>query len=182
MTIDPGEASKMLADIDAVIQKVKQSRDYRLAGAIMILWGVIVLGANLICAATPRWSSSIWLAIDALGVAATLGMLQRGLPNRGRFPVRFLAAVLLFFVFGMIWSQLLGRFAPRQLDAFWPTLFLFAQTLAGIWFGVAYSMLGLALTALILAGYFWSGEWFTLWLAAFNGGGLILCGLLMRRA
>jgi hypothetical protein len=28
----------------------------------------------------------------------------------------------------------------------------------------------------------WSGEFFTLWLAVFNGGGLILCGLLMRRA
>jgi hypothetical protein len=38
------------------------------------------------------------------------------------------------------------------------------------------------LSAVIVAGYLWSGEWFTLWLAVFNGGGLILCGLLMRRA
>jgi hypothetical protein len=182
MTIDPGEASKALADIDAVIQKVKQSRDYRIAGAMMILWGVIVAIANLVCIAAPRWSGWIWLAMDALGVAATLAMLQRGLPRRARFPARFLAAVLLFFVFGMMWSQAFGRFGPRQLDAFWPTLFLFAQTLAGLWFGAAFSMLGLALTALILAGYFWSGDWFALWLAAFNGGGLILCGLLMRRA
>lgn len=182
MTIDRGEASRMLADIDAVVAKVKQSRGYRVGGAIMILWGVIVVFANLLCAAAPHWSSRIWLGLDAFGFVAMLLMLQRGLPEARSFPVRFLAAVLIFFVFGLTWSMLLGRFGPRQLDAFWPTLFLFAQTLAGLWFGIVFSILGLALSALILAGYVWSGEWFTLWLAVFNGGGLILCGLLMRRA
>jgi len=39
-----------------------------------------------------------------------------------------------------------------------------------------------SLTGLILAGYFWSGEWFNLWLAIVNGGGFVLCGLWMRRA
>ncbi len=182
MTIDPGEASRMLADIDAVVAKVKQSRGYRVGGAIMILWGVIVVAANLICSAAPYWSGRVWLGLDAIGVAATLLMLQRGLPKGRTFPLRFLAAVLTFFVFGPTWSVLLGRFGPRQLDAVWPTLFLFAQTLAGLWLGAAFSILGLALSALILAGYLWSGEWFTLWLAVFDGGGLILCGLLMRRA
>lgn len=182
MTINPGEASRMLADIDAVVAKVKQSRGYRVGGATMILWGVIVVIANLLCAATPPWAGRIWLGLDAIGIVATLLMLQRGLPNARRFPLRFLAAVLIFFAFGLTWSVLLGRFGPRQLDAFWPTLFLFAQTLAGLWFGAAFSILGLALSAVIVAGYVWSGEWFTLWLAVFNGGGLILCGLLMRRA
>jgi hypothetical protein len=182
MTIDVGEASRMLADIDAVVAKVKQSRGYRIGGAIMILWGVIVVAANLFCAATPHWSGKIWFALDAVGVTATLLMLQRGLSKGRSVSLRLLAAALVFFVFGMTWSLLLGRFGPRQLDAFWPTLFLFAQTLAGLWFGAAFSILGLALSALIVAGYFWSGEWFTLWLAVFNGGGLILCGLLMRRA
>jgi hypothetical protein len=182
MTIDKGEATAMLADVEAIIRKVKQSRDYRLAGATMILWGAIVVLANLLCTVTPHRAGLIWLIMDAIGVAATLFMLRRGLPKGGRVPARFLAAVLLFFLFGLVWSVLLGRFGPRELDAFWPTLFLFAQTLAGVWFGMAFSALGLCLTALILAGYLWSGEWFTLWLAAANGGGLILCGLLMRRA
>jgi ethanolamine utilization microcompartment shell protein EutS len=70
MTINPGEASRMLADIDAVVAKVKQSRGYRIGGAIMILWGVIVVVANLLCATTPSWSGRIWLGLDAIGVAA----------------------------------------------------------------------------------------------------------------
>jgi hypothetical protein len=182
MTINPAEASAMLAEVDAVIAKVKQSWIYRQAGAIMMVWGLIVIAGNMLCALTPRWSVWIWIALNALGAVATLLMLQRGAPVGLRFPLRCLAAFALFFAFGLIWSELIGRFGPRELDAFWPTLFLFGYALAGIWFGAAFSALGLSLSALILAGYLWSGDWFTLWLALFNGGGLILCGAVMRRA
>ncbi len=48
--------------------------------------------------------------------------------------------------------------------------------------GARFATLGVALSALIVAGYFWSGEWFAVWLAVVNGGGYILCGLWMRRA
>ena len=66
--------------------------------------------------------------------------------------------------------------------AFWPTLFLFGYALAGLWFGAAFSAIGVGLTALILAGYACSGAAFPLWAAAVSGGGFILCGLWMRRA
>ena len=36
---------------------------------------------------------------------------------------------------------------------------------------VRFATLGVALSALIVAGYFWSGEWFAVWLAVVNGGG-----------
>jgi hypothetical protein len=71
---------------------------------------------------------------------------------------------------------------PREEMAFWPTLFLFGYALAGLWFGAAFSAIGLGLTALILAGYFWSGEAFILWQAFVSGFGFMLCGLWMRRA
>ncbi len=182
MTISPNEAGAMLADVDAIVARVKQSRIYAQAGAILILWGAIVVAGNLFCLAAPRWSAWGWLAADALGAAATFAML-RGRPSPGtRFPLRFLAAFALFVVFGSVWSVLLGRFGPRELDAFWPTLFLFGYALAGLWFGAAFAALGLGLSGLIVAGYFWSGEWFNLWLAIVNGGGFVLCGLWMRRA
>ena len=38
------------------------------------------------------------------------------------------------------------------------------------------------LSALALAGYFWAGEWFELWMAFVDGGGLMLGGLWMRRS
>jgi len=182
MTIDASEANAILADVDAIIAKVKQSQIYRQAGAIIMVWGLIVISGNVLSALTPRWSVWTWIALNGLGAVATLLMLQRGAPTGARLPLRFLAAFALFFAFGFIWSELIGRFGPRELNAFWPTLFLFGYASAGIWFGAAFSVIGLGPTALILAGYLWSGDWFTLWLAVFNGGGLILCGAWMRRA
>jgi hypothetical protein len=183
MTISTDEAGAMLADVDAIVAKVKQSRIYRRTGEITMVWGAIVTCGNLVGMAAPRWSLSGWRALDALGVAVTLMLMARGRASDGmRVPLRFLGAFALFFLFGFVWSVALGRFGPRELDAFWPTLFLFGYALAGMWFGAVFAVLGLSISALILAGYFWSGEWFNLWLAVVNGGGFVLCGLWMRRA
>jgi hypothetical protein len=182
MTINPNEASAMLADVEAIIGKVKQSRAYRVAGLVMILWGVIVIMGNVLAVVAPRWAGWSWLAADSLGVLLTFLVVWRNSPAGDAIPVRLIAAFALFFLFGLVWSSLIGRFGPRELDAFWPTLFLFGYALAGIWFGAVFCAIGLGLAALILAGYVWSGDWFTLWLAVINGGGLILCGAWMRRA
>jgi hypothetical protein len=71
---------------------------------------------------------------------------------------------------------------PRELGAFWPIYFMLFYCLAGLWFGRAFISIGLGITALILIGYFFvGGAAFLLWMAAVNGGGLILGGLWMRR-
>ena len=52
----------------------------------------------------------------------------------------------------------------------------------GLWFGRAFVAIGLGIIALTLIGYFFvAGGAFLLWMAAVNGGGLILGGLWMRR-
>jgi hypothetical protein len=175
MTISPDEAGATLADIDAVVAKVKRSLFYRRTGEITMLWGAIIACGDLVSVAAPRWSTWDWRVADALGVVATIVLIARGRSSQGlRAP--------LVFLFGYLWSAVIGRFGPRELDAFWPTLFLFGYALAGLWFGAALTALGLVLSALIVAGYFWSGAGFDLWLAVVNGGGFILCGLWMRRA
>ena len=182
MTMDAQQAGAILAEVDSIVARVRQSRLYRFTGALLVLWGAIVIAADLIGFVWPHWSVWTWAAANALGAAASFAML-RAEPDVPRgMPWRFLAPFALFAAFGLLWSVGLGRFGPREPDAFWPTLFLFGYALAGLWFGAAFAALGLGLSALVLAGYLWSGEAFTLWLAAVNGGGFILCGLWMRRA
>jgi len=182
MTISSHEAGAMLAEVDAIVAKVKRSRIYRRTGDITILWGAIILLGHLGEAVAPRWALGAWHLDDALGVAGTVILMLRGRPSAGmQLPLRLLGGFALFFAFGFVWSELIGGFGPRELSVFWPTLFLFGYALAGLWFGAAFSALGLGVTALILAGYFWAGPWFYLWLAIVNGGGFILCGLWMRR-
>lgn len=180
--MDAEQAGAILAEVDSIVAKVRRSHVYRLTSALLILWGAIVVAADLIGLARPRWSIATWAAANALGALASFVMLRAAPDAPRRLPWRFLAAFATFVAFGLLWSVLLGRYGPRELDAFWPTLFLFGYALAGLWFGAAFAVLGVGLSALIVAGYFWSGAWFDLWLAVVNGGGFILCGLWMRRA
>ena len=182
MTIGSDEAARMLADVDSVVAKVKQSRIYRSAALIIMLWGAINLARDGLIALAPEWFGPRWFLVDAIGIAGTIAILSRGATVGARPPMRTLAAFLLFYAFGWVWANLIGDFGPRQQMAFWPTLFLFGYAVAGLWFGPAFTAIGLGLTALIVAAYFWSGAAFSLSMAVITGGGFILCGLWMRRA
>ena len=64
------------------------------------------------------------------------------------------------------------------MGTFWPIYFMLLYIIAGY----AFVAIGLAISALALAGSFWAGGWFDLWMAFVNGGGLMLGGLWMRRS
>ena len=94
---------------------------------------------------------------------------------------RLVAAYALFYAFGYFCCEVLGQFGPRELGAFWPIYFMLFYVLAGLWFGRAFVVLGLAITVLTLIGYFYVlGGAFLLWMAVVNGCGLVLGGLWMR--
>ena len=76
----------------------------------------------------------------------------------------------------------LGHFTPRQIGTFWALYFMLFYTIAGLWVGNAYVVIGLGISALTLTGYFLVGDWFEPWMAVVNGGGLLLGGLWMRRS
>jgi hypothetical protein len=121
--------------------------------------------------------------VYVLGVTGTI--VAAGYENNRAatrtFDLRMLAAYLMFFAFGFLWTVGLVHLPPRLLGVFWPTYFMLAYAIAGLWFGIAFVVIGLAIAALTLVGYFWAGPWFELWMAAVNGGGLVLGGLWMRR-
>ncbi len=176
------EASDQLAEIDAIVARVKQSGIYRTAGAITMMWGVLHFVRQGFFALAPVWASSYWFAIDAVGIAITVEMLSRLRMRNHAALARTVAVFALFYGFGWVWSHVLGDMEGRQLEAFWPTLALFGFSLAGLWFGVGFLALGLSLTALLIFGYEWAGPWYHLWVTATTGGGFLLFGYLMRRA
>jgi hypothetical protein len=125
----------------------------------------------------------IWLTLDAAGVAAMVAWaLYMRTRQKREIALGFVWALLLFYGFGLLWSVVLGKFGPRELSAFWATFFMFGYSIGGIWFGRSFIALGLGITALTVAGYLWIGSEFNLYMALINGGGLIVCGLWMRRA
>jgi hypothetical protein len=184
--IDVGakEAAQALSDIEQMVVRVRQSRIYDIASQIMIAAGVFVLAGNLANFAVPRHSGLIWIAVNVLTVASAAALSTMGARKTvlQTFDFRLLAAFLLFYAFGVLCSGVLGHYGPRELGAFWPIYFMLFYCIAGLWFGRAFIALGLSIIVLTLIGYFFvEGGAFLLWMAAVNGGGLILSGLWMRR-
>jgi hypothetical protein len=179
----PKEAAQALNDIEDVVQRVRQSRIYDIASQILIAAGALVLAGNLANFAAPRYSAFIWITVNGLNIAIAAALSTMGVSKTGvRFGFRVLAAFLMFYAFGILCSSVLGHYGPRELGAFWPIYFMLFYCLAGLWFGRAFIAMGLAVIALTLTGYvFIEGAAFLLWMAAVNGGGLILSGLWMRR-
>jgi hypothetical protein len=179
--IDSKEAKEALSDIDEIVRRVRQSQTYDIASLIMILWGVLVLAGNIATWFWPRDGYDIWIAVNAVGVLATLATIYFRVDTRS-FDVRMLVAYLLFFAFGYLCTKVLGDFTPRQLGTFWPIYFMLFYAIAGLWLGYAFVLIAVGISILTLIGYFYiGGEAFSLWMAFVNGGGLLLGGLWMRR-
>lgn len=181
--IDSKEASQALSDIDEVVKRLRQSRIYDRASLIAVACGVLVATGNIANFIVPRYGGDIWLTVNSLNVVVVAVISLVDYPKTGlrTFDVRVLAAFLLFFAFGLLATGVLGHFGPRELGTFWPIYFMLFYSLAGLWFGSAFIAIGLSITALTLIGYFFvGGAAFLLWMAAVNGGGLVLSGLWMR--
>ena len=183
-SIDPKEAAQALSDIEQMVGRVRQSRTYDIASLIMMLWGALICAGNIATFCAPRYGAYIWIGINATGAVGTIATSVFWFPKTSNpgFDLRMAIVFLMFFAFGLLCSNVFGHFGPRELGAFWPIYFMLFYCIAGLWFGHAFVAIGLGITALTLIGYFFvTGDAFLLWMAAVNGGGLVLGGLWMRR-
>ena len=182
--IDPKDAAQALDDIDQIVQRVRQSRTYDIASQMMMLWGVLVFAGNIATFLAPRYGGYIWIGVNTAGALGAIAISMFRFPGAGGpgFDLRMAIAIIMFFAFGLLFSVVFGHFGPRELGAFWPIYFMLFYCLAGLWFGRAFIAIGLGITGLVLTGYFFvGGGAFLFWMAAVNGGGLVLSGLWMRR-
>jgi hypothetical protein len=183
MTIDSRQAIEAHNEIDAIVRRVRQSTIYNVSSLMLIMWGALVMVGNIASYLWPREGGFIWIAVNVAGVAGSfaVGAFESRRTRMRSFDLRSVAALALFFGFGILWSIGLGHFTPRQLGVFWPTYSMMVYTIVGLWVGWAFVAIGLGITALTLTGYFFAGNWFDLWMAVVNGGGLVLGGFWMRR-
>lgn len=181
--IDSKEASAALAEINDMVQRVRQSHIYDLASQFMVVTGILVVAGNLATFFVPRHGALIWPAVNisTFAISAAISIYDRRRTGLLSFDLRVVFVFVLFYAFGMLCTLVLGHFGPREMGTFWPIYFMLFYCIAGLWFGRAFLGIGLAITLLTLIGYFFitSAE-FLVWMAAVNGGGLIVSGLWMR--
>jgi hypothetical protein len=182
--IEPNEADALLRGIAGTEKRTREFLVYARAGDFMILWGVLwVFGYAFGDHLWPH-TRAFWWTLDAIGFVGTALLIRYARdcagPERRFLFVRPLISILALIGFGTMWTTL-AHFDGRAQSAFWPTFCASLLFCFGLWAGRTLSIGAAAIVALTMAGYFWSGPWFDLWLAVTTGGGLILGGLWLRR-
>src|ERR1700709_2346880 len=102
MTIDPTDAASALTDIDSVVRRVRQSRIYNFSSLMLIMWGALVFAGYVTSYIWPGMNGVQWMLVDGIGLAPSLtrGAWTRRRTGVNTFSTRFLAAFVLFAVFG----------------------------------------------------------------------------------
>jgi hypothetical protein len=185
MTVDRDEAATSLAAIEQTEARTTQAIFYGLASAFLILWGMITVAGYVAEQVWPRQAGWVWPVLQAggFGITAILVRSQRRVltPPQQVLGWRLVWAQVALVGFAVLVIMVLGPFNARQLNAFWPLVFMLGYVLAGIWVGRFFVLCGVAIAVLTLAGFWWAGPWFPLCMAAVNGGTLIAGGLWLRR-
>jgi hypothetical protein len=162
MSIDPTDAASSLSDVEKVEQRTREALWYSGASTFLLWWGGISTIGYVFEHFEPHQ-------------AARVSGAYRREDNR------ILYSQLILFAFGVLWTEVIGTAEYRELDAFWPTLWMFGFMVAGLWVGRFFVWTGLSVTLLTVAGYYWAGDWFDIWMAVINAGALIGGALWLRR-
>jgi hypothetical protein len=185
MTLDRDAAAASLSAIEQAEQRTSQAVLYGISSSFLVLWGLVTAAGYAIGQAWPGHAGIVWPVLTIIGFAMSVAMIRR---NRGGLTAdqrvlgwRLLCAQIALIGFGVLAITTLGPFRGRQLDAFWPLVFMLGYVLAGIWVGRFFVLCGVAIALLTIVGFWWSGPWYPLWLAVVNGGGLIFGGMWLRR-
>lgn len=175
MTDSDQDARAALDMVAQSRQRAAEFRDYAIAGPILIAWGLTWIVANLTAQFAPLYAPWVWLSGIAASVLFTIsssprrrdGRITASVATAGAF-----AAVLLTMVHG----------DARTQNATVALLVAAIYVFIGIWTGVRWVWIGLAIALAVILGWFVFPDWLYLCLGLGGGGALLLSGLWLRRA
>lgn len=135
--------------------------------------------------ARPQWSL-MWPVLVVLGFFGSfwIGSRTHDKDRRARaLGWRYGETILAVFLFVAAIFAILPPKTTLQAASFFPILIAFWYAVMGIWtHGARMALLGVALGALTMTGFFLLPQYFLLWMAGVGGGSLILGGFWMRGA
>ncbi len=179
--IDRQDAASALASIDSARERSGELRRYANAGSKLIGWGLVWLVCNLCTQLIPVWGAKSWL----IGVPAGIlwSMWNPGLGGgQGKGSGRYALMGLTVFGFFAAVMAVTGVHDQLQANVIVSLTVATVYIVVGLWVGQRFAWIGLALAAIVLAGWFGDRAHLYLWLALGGGGALIVSGLWLRRA
>lgn len=185
MNISRDDAAQALSDIARTEGRSRDLLGYRVAGPILMVWGVIWM----ICYAAmgilkPAQWGMVWIPADIVGITASIimGYRARCRPATAMSWWRILGFGLLIATFS---AAVFSMFYPAGMNAYMAFPGLLTGTIyasIGLVRMTRFLWVGLVVIAFTLTGYFLFPTYLAYWMAVTGGGGLIISGILLRRA
>lgn len=188
------EAAQTLGEIDRAARRSAQAHDYSSASPQFILWGLIWAGGYTGSHVLPDYGfvgsiNWLWFGLSWIGMIGSmvigrhqvrhLGSLQRAEDRAKGFRV----GMSCFAAFAFLCATVAVLQPPdwAAIGAFMPLMVALVYAIFGIWRGLRFLAIGIAVAAMTLIGWFALREVFMLWMAIVGGGSLILVGLWLRK-
>jgi hypothetical protein len=181
MPVTSHEAEASLRAIARAARRSEGAQVAALTSPHLILWGVVWALGYGNSSVGPRFEFA-WAILGGVGMIGSglVGWWQRRF-QIGPYDWRPIASVLAVLAFVIATFAVIRPLSPAQTGAFFPLIAALYYVLAGLWArAVRIAVLGFAVAALTLAGFFWLPQFFTLWMAGVGGCALILGGLWLR--
>ncbi|HVY34534.1 MAG TPA: hypothetical protein VG960_08930 [Caulobacteraceae bacterium] len=182
MSISREEAASALSQIDLTTERSREMKGYRIAGPILVAWGVIwAVGYCGMGVMPVRQWGWMWLVLDVLGVALQLIILRQygGVRRRSWKPAAAAVAIIAFEAATEHFFHASSS-APYMI---YPGMVIgFAYIMIGLWRMPRMAWIGAAMFAASFAGIYLIPHGLNYWMAAVGGIGLFLGGLWLRKA
>jgi hypothetical protein len=184
MDISRDDAAQALSDIASARGRSHLLAGYDAAGPILILWGVIwvVVYTGMGILPPQQWAY-LWIPGDIIGMVVTLLMIRRPKSPVGAGPIwRVFGGMTLASIFCV---ALFAMIRVTDVKVYMAVPGLISGTIyaaMGLWRMMRYLWVGIVVIAASLIGFFAFPSILPFWMAATGGGGLIVAGLLFRRA
>jgi hypothetical protein len=197
MEITQEQARDELNEIELTIERTRKKIASGSMGPIVMVWGVVwMLGYFAMYLFEPRGGEPsqyphfsliltiIWMVLIMTGVGTSYFIGAVKSATRSPSSRRMGWFWFFLFIYADLWMVLLWPWNHYQMHAFAAVLVMFAYIVMGLWFDSILLWVGLAVTSLIMVGFyvFLFKPTFWLWMAVLVGGSLAGTGFYIRRA
>ena len=180
MTLSRADAAAALQDIDAATTRSRALHGYQRAAPHLIIWGVAWAVGYTVTDLAPAWTGPAWLSSVVIATGGDIAAARSGGKGEGNGAL-FAAVFAIFLIFIGATIAVMGPHEPKQVGAFIPLVVAAVYAVIGLMDAPRMLVLGGALAALTLFGFFALPAHFLLWMAVVGGGSLILGGIWLRR-
>ena len=181
MTLTRDEAARALAEMEAAQNRSSVLARYAAGGPILMLWGAEWFVCNLVSQYGGGAANWVWPSATLVAMGLSFWLSRRAGAG-ARKGYRAIATSLAIFVFFFCLFSIMRLADLRAFNAVISLSVGLAYVIVGLWTGLRYAVLGAAVMAAVMAGWWLFPSLFFVWMAVVGGGALALGGLWLRRA